>query len=98
MKSPYYAVIFTSALNKDIEGYQAMAKQMEELAKKQPGFLGIDSARNEIGITVSYWQDEESIQAWKQQNDHLMAQNVGRKKWYKSYRVRVARVEREYDN
>lgn len=96
MKTPYYAVIFTSILNQDSEGYLAMAEQMEGLAKEQKGFLGIDSARNEIGITISYWKDEESIKAWKQQNDHIMAQKMGKEKWYKSYSVRVARVEREY--
>lgn len=96
MKTPYYAVIFTSILNQDSEGYLAMAEQMEGLAKEQKGFLGIDSARNEIGITISYWKDEESIKTWKQQNDHIMAQKMGKEKWYKSYSVRVARVEREY--
>lgn len=96
MTTPYYAVLFTSKMTKDIEGYSEMAQKMEELAKQQEGFLGIESARNEIGITVSYWKDEESIKAWKQQTDHLMAQKMGKEKWYESYRVRVARVERDY--
>ena len=96
LDTPYYAVIFTSFMRKNIQGYDDMARDMEELAKKQEGFLGIESAREEMGITVSYWRNEEAIRAWKQQTDHIMAQKMGREKWYESYRVRVARVEREY--
>ena len=63
---PYYAVIFTSVQTENIEGYTDMADSMETLAKQQPGFLGIESARNDIGITVSYWQSLESIKKWKE--------------------------------
>ncbi len=96
MKKPYYAVIFTSTLNNDSTGYQEMAQQMETLAKQQPGFLGISSARNEIGITVSYWENEKAILDWKANLDHLQAQKVGKEKWYASYKVEIARVERAY--
>ncbi|HET8804435.1 MAG TPA: antibiotic biosynthesis monooxygenase, partial [Aequorivita sp.] len=74
MESSYYAVIFTSVQTENIEGYSGMAELMETLAKQQPGFLGIESARNEIGITVSYWQNLESIKLWKANLDHLVAQ------------------------
>ncbi len=97
MKKPYYAVIFTSTLNNDSIGYQEMAQQMETLAKQQPGFLGISSARNEIGITVSYWENEKAILDWKANLDHLQAQIVGKEKWYASYKVEIARVERSYE-
>lgn len=93
---PYYAVIFTSMRTEGDNGYNEMAGQMEELAKQQPGYLGIESARNEIGITVSYWKDLESIAAWKKQTDHLAAQHKGIKDWYSAYKVRVCKVEREY--
>ena len=73
-----------------------MAVRMEELAREQPGFLGIDSARSEVGITVSYWRDLESVRNWKQQAEHLTAQQRGRAVWYEHYTVRVCRVEREY--
>lgn len=92
---PYYAVIFTSTLANS-EGYATMAGQMEELAKKQVGYIGMDSAREDVGITVSYWKDLESIQLWKKNVDHINAQELGKTKWYKSYSVRIARVEREY--
>ena len=75
---PYYAVIFTSVQTENIEGYAEMADLMENLSKQQPGFLGIESARNEIGITVSYWQSLESIKNWKANLDHLVAQKKGR--------------------
>ena len=93
---PYYAVIFTSNLSQNTEGYAKMAELMEKLAKEQEGFLGMESARNEIGITVSYWKDLESIKKWKANTDHLVAQQKGIENWYENYTVRIALVEREY--
>ena len=92
----YYAVIFTSERTEIEEGYAEMAILMEDLAKKQDGFLRIESARNEIGITVSYWKDLESIKKWKQNMEHLVAQQKGRSDWYNSYTTRICLVEREY--
>src|SRR5690554_3831322 len=94
---PYYAVIFTSVQTENIEGYSEMADLMETLAKQQPGYLGIESARNEIGITVSYWQTLESIKNWKANLNHLVAQKKGRKQWYSYYKVRICKVERVYE-
>ena len=95
-KPPYYAVIFTSVRTDIDEDYNLMAEKMVELAKKQPGFLGWESARNEIGITVSYWESEAAIKAWKANLDHLEAQSQGRRKWYEMYKTRIAKVERDY--
>lgn len=93
---PYYAVIFSTILSDDTSGYLETAQRMEELAKQQKGYLGIESARNEIGITVSYWQTLEDIVAWKNNIEHTEARELGRKKWYKKYRLRICKVEREY--
>lgn len=94
---PYYAVIFSSIKNEELEGYNEMAAIMEDLAKQQPGFLGMESASSDIGITVSYWKDEMSILRWKNHADHLVAQQKGKEKWYKSYITRICKVERAYD-
>ncbi|AUC82865.1 antibiotic biosynthesis monooxygenase [Lacinutrix sp. Bg11-31] len=94
---PYYAVIFTSTRTEGDNGYNDMADLMETLAKKQNGFISIDSAKNEIGITVSYWENLEAIKNWKQQTDHLLAQQKGIKDWYTWYNVRICKVEREYE-
>lgn len=96
METPYYAVIFTSKRTGLDDNYGEMALKMEALAKLQPGFLGVESARNEIGITVSYWESLEAIANWKQNLDHLDAQFLGRQKWYENYTVRIAKVEKEY--
>lgn len=96
MKPPYYAVIFSSVKTEINEGYTEMAELMEKLAKEQEGFLGLETAREEIGITVSYWKDLDSIKSWKQNLDHIQAQLKGRSTWYKSYTTRIALVEREY--
>ena len=93
---PYYAVIFTSTRTDGDNGYEQMADAMFDLATKQPGFLGFESARNEIGISVSYWDSPKSIAAWQQNSSHLVAQQRGRAEWYQSFKVRVCRVERDY--
>jgi heme-degrading monooxygenase HmoA len=93
----YYAVIFTSTRTENEAGYAETAIKMVELAKAQPGFMGVESARNEIGITVSYWESLEAIQNWKANMAHLEAQENGRTTWYKNYKVRIAQVEREYE-
>ncbi len=96
---PYYAVIFSSQLEIPAEGYQAMANRMVELAAHQDGFLGIESARDNtgFGITVSYWRDEASIGAWKQNTEHRLAQEYGHDRWYSAFELRVAKVERAYN-
>ncbi len=93
---PYYAVIFTSLRTEGDQGYAAMAQRMDELAAQQPGYLGVESAREGLGITVSYWRDLESIRAWKAVAEHRFAQQTGRSTWYEDYMVRIARVERAY--
>ena len=93
---PYTAVIFTSLRTPGDNGYGAMAQSMEDLASQQPGYLGIESAREGLGITVSYWRTADDARAWKQVSEHLAAQQLGREQWYSAYRVRIATVQREY--
>ena len=95
-KPPYYAVIFTSIRTDGDNGYGKTANRMVELAEQQPGYLGAESAREEVGITVSYWADLESIKNWKANTEHLEAQKTGRKLWYESFKVRISKVERDY--
>lgn len=96
---PYYAAIFTSLRSdEDDAAYAAASARMIKLASTMPGFLGVESAREEIGITVSYWRDLESIANWKRHGEHLAAQGEGRLHWYDWYRLRIARVEREYEH
>jgi len=93
---PYYAVIFTSLRTEGDHGYGEMAERMVKLASQQPGFLGIESARESVGITVSYWSDLESIKTWKQNAEHLIAQKQGREALYKEFKIRISKVERDY--
>lgn len=98
-RSPYYAAIFTSRrAGGPGDGYTEMAERMEELAARQPGYLGMEHARGEdgLGITVSYWRSLEDIRAWKAVQEHAAAQRLGRERWYDGYHVRVARVEYDY--
>lgn len=93
---PYYAVIFTSLQTDHLEGYDDMATHMCELAAQQPGYLGFESARDGLGIAISYWRDLASIQHWKQNAEHLIAQDKGRNQWYSQYTTRICKVERAY--
>jgi heme-degrading monooxygenase HmoA len=97
---PYYAVIFSSRLTLGDNGYGETADRMEALAKTMPGYLGFESAHGEdgFGIAVSYWESESAIAAWKRQAEHLEAQRRGRAEWYEHYDVRVAKVERAYND
>ncbi|RKR85375.1 heme-degrading monooxygenase HmoA [Mucilaginibacter gracilis] len=94
--TPYYAVIFSSVKNVDDGGYNDMATEMAKLASEQEGFLGVESARNEVGITVSYWKSLEAIKNWKANTRHLVAQKQGREMWYANYKVRICLVEHDY--
>jgi len=93
---PYYAVIFTSLRTDLEEGYGATSDRMIELAAQQPGFLGVESARDAdgLGITVSYWESEEAIANWRRNAEHRVAQANGLEKWYAEFFTRVAKVER----
>lgn len=97
---PYYAVIFTTLqpelTSDEADAYAATAATMEELARDEAGFLGIESARSGLGITVSYWSDTDSIERWRTNTAHTLARDSGRERWYEVYELRVARVERAY--
>jgi heme-degrading monooxygenase HmoA len=93
---PYYAVIFTSLRTDGDNGYAEMAQKMDDLAKEQDGYLGIEAAREDLGITVSYWKDLDSIKKWHENAEHKLAQSKGYETWYKSFKVRICKVERDY--
>ncbi len=95
--TPYYAVIFTSQLTPDHPGYEEMSQRMIELVSRQEGFLAYESARESLGITISYWNSLEAILKWKQNEEHLEAQRKGIREWYSYYKLRICKVEREYE-
>lgn len=95
----YYVVIFTSQrTEKDGAGYAEMAEAMDSLAQKQPGFIRVESVRDVEGkgMTVSYWETLEAIQAWKENAKHLVAQQFGKENWYMQYHVEICQVMKEY--
>ncbi len=96
LKPPYYAVIFSTIMTDYKEDYDKVSSEMLTLAKKQKGFLGVETARSEIGITVSYWDSLDAILSWKNNLDHIKARKMGREKWYAKYQLRITKVEREY--
>ena len=94
---PYYAVIFSTVRTTNTDGYAEINALMNALALQQKGFLCMENAHSDIGITVSYWSNLESIKKWKADLDHQKAQSEGQKTWYSQYKVRIAKVERDYE-
>lgn len=94
----YYAVIFSSQRTDGDNGYGRMADRMEQLARRQPGFIGVESVRDASGsgITISYWESLEAIRGWKRNEAHLVAQEKGKQEWYANYSIKICKVEREY--
>lgn len=90
---PYYAVIFTSKRTSVDNGYSEMSDRLIELASHEDGFFGVESAREEYGITVSYWKDLESINSWRNNMEHKIAKEKGKKEWYLQFKMRIAKVE-----
>ncbi|QYK67072.1 antibiotic biosynthesis monooxygenase [Paenibacillus sp. S02] len=97
-RPPYYAAIFTSERTEGDGGYGVMGDKMVELAAQQPGLLGVESVRdhNGVGITVSYWESLDAIKNWKHNELHKVAQEKGKSEWYKTFGLRVSKVERDY--
>ncbi len=95
-KPPYYAVIFSTIRTEVDEGYKETAHRMEELAKEQEGYLGIESARGEVGITVSYWKSLDAIYKWRNNAEHSFSREKGKELWYKTYQLRICKVEYDY--
>ncbi|MCL4149832.1 UNVERIFIED_CONTAM: hypothetical protein GTU68_041120 [Idotea baltica] len=73
-----------------------MSNRMIVLAKKQDGFLGIETARETLGITVSYWTNLEAIKMWRENVEHSEAREKGRNLWYEKFKVRICKVEKDY--
>jgi len=96
-EAPYYAVVFSTIRTDINEGYEETVQKMEALAKLQEGYLGIESARAAIGITVSYWESLDAISKWKNNVEHTVARSKGRELWYQTYKLRICKVERDYD-
>ncbi len=96
-KDPYYAVIFTSKLADNTDGYAEISKKMDELVKNQKGFIGVESIREgKNGVTISYWKTMEDIRNWSMNERHAEAKQGGKEKWYKKFSVKICKVEREY--
>ena len=96
-KGKYYAVIFTSVKSDENTGYAEMDDKLVELAKKERGFLGLESARNELGISVSYWSDLTAIKNWKHNVEHTKAREKGKELWYSAFKVRICEILNDYE-
>ncbi|WP_145183895.1 antibiotic biosynthesis monooxygenase family protein [Planctomycetes bacterium Pla163] len=97
VEPPYWAVIFVSKLRDPAPGYERAAQAMFELVSDQPGYLGVEMARdaNGLGITISYWRAPEDFERWRDHAQHAATRELGRERWYEHYELRWARVERQ---
>ena len=94
---PYYAVIAPSALSEDTKGYPELGLRLIELARSVDGFLGIELCLDRsFSLSVSYWRSLEAIETWRRNAQHLVAKDLGKKRFFASYLTRIARVEQVY--
>lgn len=93
-----YAAIFRAKINKLDDEYEATAARLKELAFSDYGckdFVSLIEGNEEI--TISYWDSKEQIKAWKNDPEHIKAQQKGRSSWYKSVKVQVLELLQEYE-
>ena len=78
------------------DGYSEMADEMDQMARTMPGFIDLKAFTAEDGerLTVVWWQDEETLRAWREAARHRVAQRLGRERWYEYYKVDVAEIVR----
>jgi len=90
-------VLFRSKLVNVPDGYDAMAAEMEALARTMPGFVDVKAFKAEDGerLTVVWWENEETLKGWRENLRHRMAQRLGRERWYEYYKIEVAEVVRK---
>ena len=92
-----YVVIFRAEVNRFDDAYSAMAERMRELAINEYGCLEFTACtEGSYEIALSYWENESQIKVWRQNSEHLIAQELGKNNWYKSYTVQVVEIVREY--
>lgn len=97
------AVLFEAdAIPAQQERYLQLAAELKPLLLEIDGFIDIErfqslSTPGKI-LSLSWWRDEEAVLAWKKNVLHQAAQNEGRQSIFSFYRIRVARVFREYSS
>ncbi len=96
-----YAVIFRAEIKQLDDEYLAMAVRMRQLATDKYGCVDFtavteDHAEGKTEIAISYWENEAQIKQWKKDPEHLRAQRLGQAKWYKSYKIEIVEIKREY--
>jgi heme-degrading monooxygenase HmoA len=94
-----YAVIFRATVGELDQEYSEAIERMKILAFEEYGCLEFYALMDGVKrVAISYWKSEEDIRTWKKNSEHLNSQAQGRKKWYESYTVQVANIEREYNH
>lgn len=92
-----FVVIFKATIHRLDDEYSAVASRMRELALGKFGcieFHSVTEGMNEVSL--SYWPSEDNIREWKAHPEHILAQQAGHERWYKTYSVQVAEISREY--
>jgi len=96
-----YAVIFEVEINENKQNeYLAIAAKLKEQLVTMDGFISIERFTSLVNegklLSLSFWESQKDIIAWKKNIDHMNAQEKGRESIFKDYRIRIANVERDY--
>jgi heme-degrading monooxygenase HmoA len=97
------AVIFEVFPTKEGKNeYLSIAADLRTFLKDRPGFISIErfqSLTNENKVlSLSFWENEEAVQAWRNLLEHRAAQKKGKNELFEKYRIRVAHVARDYSD
>jgi heme-degrading monooxygenase HmoA len=97
LETPRYAAVFPWSRNDngELDGRVRAAQEMMALASRQPGCLGVETARGSKGpsMVISYWRDLDAFDAWRAKGDDAAARRRGRDAWCDLSGFRVSRVK-----
>lgn len=82
------------------EAYLGIAADLRPLLERIDGFISVERFQSLANpgklLSLSFWRDEEAVQAWRNTQEHRKAQAAGRDGVFAGYRLRIAHVVRDY--
>ena len=96
-----YAVIFEVEIKDGCQDeYLRLGAKMRERVSQFDGFISAERFSSVVTegkiCSLSFWESEAGILQWKKDLQHTTCQHEGMGALFKDYRIRIAKVERDY--
>lgn len=82
------------------QDYFDLAAELRPELEKIDGFISVERFESVVKegkyVSLSFWRDEDAVKVWKAHLDHKAAQQRGKDEIFSDYRIRVAKVLRDY--